>query len=142
MKKLFLLLLLFITTIGFSQTNRDTITNWQVYKDNQLLFKSNLFDSTHNTITIKTSDKFTTLKIYINSDIRTNETGNRLFFKKHGSVVPSFIEVPDSASNPVIISNKELKNLLGLNLNEQFTIEYADDPKFYIKLGTITLTDK
>lgn len=142
MKKLFLLLLFLITTTGFTQTNRDTITNWQVYKDNQLLFKSHLFDSEHYIITIKTYDKFTNLIIFINSDIRTGNTGKKLFFKNEESAVSVSIKVPDSGSNPVIITNKELQNLLGLNLNEQFTIEYADGPKSSIKLGTVILTDK
>lgn len=142
MKKLFLLLLLLISATGFSQTSRDTITNWQVYKDNQLLFKSHLFDSKHHTATIKTSDKFTNLTIFINSDIRTNEKETNCSSKIREARVPSFIEIPDSGSNPVIISNKELKSLLGLNLNEEFTLEYADSPKSTIKLGTVKLTDK
>lgn len=142
MKKLLLLLLLLFTTAGFSQTSRDTLINWQVYKDNQLLFKSHIFDVANNSVTIKKSDKFSNLTIFINNCIRTNETGNKLFFRKGGSSVSTFIEVPDSNSSLVILSNKELKNLLGLSLNEQFTIEYADSPKSTITLGTIMLTDR
>lgn len=140
MKKLFLLLLLLITMTGFSQTSNDTITNWQVYKDGQLLFKSNSADSNRFTATIKSSEKFTNLKIIINSDIRIGETTRKILFKQNGKLIYTYQCLLKSNTDPVIISYEHFKRIIGPSINEVFEMEYTDTRDTNgIMLGKIVL---
>lgn len=73
MKHIKILLLYFL--ISFSQTTWakteiDTITNWQVYKDSELLFRSNEFECYKPTGVIKKED-FKSLKIIFFRDTKS-----------------------------------------------------------------------
>lgn len=142
MKKGICLFLLFIYSSCFSQINNDTITSWQIYKDTQLLHKSNSIELNNNIINIQLSDNFQILKFYINSDMRTKDIRRKLLFKQNGKLEYSFIRSLKSNNDPFIISNTELKEIFESNLNKEFIIEFTDDTSPCVqKIGVIKIID-
>ena len=70
MKQLiFLITILSFANNCFAKEN-DTISNWQVYKDSHLLFKSHILDSHKYRSTIRTSKDYKSLNVTFISDSR------------------------------------------------------------------------
>jgi len=111
---------------GFAKTETDTITTWQLYKDAALILKNNSADKTI-TLKIKASDTFKALKLTISSDTPTRNVRRKLMFKIDGKLIFSLVQELRSGSDPIIITNAELKRIIGPGLNKTFTVEYTDD---------------
>ena len=65
-----------ITALSIVKKATDTITNWQLYKDSELLFKSNIIESNRYTAKIKKSDAYKSLTLKLFSDCN-NDIINR-----------------------------------------------------------------
>ena len=142
MKKNITILFFLLSIPCFSQVSHDTVTNWQIYKDNLLLYKSHTSDFNNHTMNIQSSDNFKALKLYINSDVKIAETRRKLLFKQNDKLIYSFIRLLKSNNDPVVITNAELKRIIGPSLNEEFLIEYTDGTESSgQKIGSIILTD-
>lgn len=120
----------------------DTITNWQFYKDTELLFKSNFLDSNRFTAKIKTSEKYENLILNMFYDF-TNEVMKRkielvyedkiiaTFFDKNRS--HSFFKIPKS----------EIDKISKGNIGKDIYINYFDEiNKNGITIGILNLKEE
>lgn len=126
MKNAFFVIFFFISLHGFAKTETDTITTWQLYKDNSLIFKSNPFDEIF-TVNIKTNDNYKNLTLNILSDIRSQNVRRKLLFKINGKLVFTYIRQLKSNNDSIVIPNAELRRIIGTKINEIFTVEYTDN---------------
>ena len=143
MKQLLYLILLIIPITGFAKTETDTITNWQLYKDGKIVFKSNISDSQRHTVTIEGCENFKELKLYIQTDTRKSDVRRKLLFKLGDKLIYTFIRKLEQDSDPIIISQQQLLIIIGPSTNEYLTVEYTDDMESKgMKLFEIILKDK
>lgn len=143
MRNLFYLLFFSLSLNVTAQTEADTITNWQLYKDTKLILKSYYFDSTIHTAIINKTENFEVLKLYINNDVRGGKVKRKLLFRLNGKLIYSFIKDLKSGADPLIITKKELYDIIGPNINKTFAIDYTDDTKSNGNLiGLLIVTDK
>lgn len=92
MRNLFYLIFFSLSLTVTAQTEADTITNWQLYKDTKLILKSYYFDSTIHTAIINKTENFEVLKLYINNDVRGGKVKRKLLFRLNGKLIYSFIK--------------------------------------------------
>ena len=71
LKILILFCFLTFSIICFAETKTDTITNWQIYKGSELLFRSNQFDCYKPTGVIKKVDDFKDFRIIFFRDTQS-----------------------------------------------------------------------
>jgi hypothetical protein len=88
-------LLLLFCLISFSQTTlakteTDTITNWQIYKDSTLLFRSSEVDCYKLTGVIKKKDDFKSLKIIFFRDTKSYGNQKKIKLLNNKIVVAEF----------------------------------------------------
>ncbi|MBB4804585.1 hypothetical protein HNP37_004682 [Flavobacterium nitrogenifigens] len=134
--KTFLLFYLF----GFSQfssakTEIDTITNWQIYKDSKVLFRSNERECYKLTGVLKKNDDFKSLKIVFFRD--TKSYGKQKITLSKGEKV--LIQCDYENSDELEISKSKIQNLFE-KTKVDLTIMYYDkrEPKG-ILLGYLRL---
>lgn len=103
----------------------DTITNWQFYKDSELLFKSNMFDSNRFTAKIKTTDNYDNLILSMfydfNNEIMTRKI--ELVFDKR--ILATFVDENRSHS-PFKIPKSEIDKVIKGNIGKEIYINYSD----------------
>ncbi|MBF02134.1 MAG: hypothetical protein CMP76_02440 [Flavobacterium sp.] len=90
----FIKIVLLVSLISFFQftwakTETDTITNWQLYKDSEILFRSNRVDCYKLTGTVKKTDGFKFLKVVFFRDTRIYGK-QKIKFLNDGKVVAEF----------------------------------------------------
>ena len=142
MKQLLYFFLIIIPMTSFAKTETDTITNWQLYKDCKIVFKSNISDSQRHTVTIEVSENFKELKLYIQTDTRKSDVKRKLLFKLGDKLIYTFIRKLEQDSDPITISKQQLLVIIGPSTNEYLTVEYSDDMESKgMKLFEIILKD-
>lgn len=103
----------------------DTITNWQLFKDSELLFKSNMLDSNRFTAKIKTTDNYENLILSVFYDFN-NEIMKRkveLIFDK--KVLATYFDENRSHS-PFKIPKSEIDKIIKANIGKEIYINYSD----------------
>ena len=125
MKKNILILILFISFSSYGKTETDTINNWQLYKDNKIIFKSNEVENDNQTILIKGDDNFKLLKFDMFYDFFGDKTLKRMEFIVDDKIVQTF-SVENPARNSFIFYKNELSELISKYSNKIIHLKYYD----------------
>ena len=125
MKKSILILILFISFSSYSKTETDTINNWQLYKDNKIIFKSNEVENDNQTILIKSDNNFKLLKFDMFYDFFGDKTLKRMEFIVDDKIVQTF-SVENPARNSFIFYKNELSELISKHSNKIIHLKYYD----------------
>ncbi|WP_146185944.1 hypothetical protein [Flavobacterium album] len=127
MKKLVTALLLMLPFLASANVLTDTITNWQVYKDGKLVFKSNDGNKKIYTVSLNKEDKFKTLELHIGSDIGTNETKRKLLFWQGDKLIYTSVKaVKPHVSTTLVLTKEELLRAVGPDIDKTFTVTYVE----------------
>lgn len=135
-------LFFFIITHSFlltAKTEIDTITNWQLYKDNKILFKSNELEKGSKTGIINSKDDFKVLKFNILYDFFNEKTSKKIEFIIHNKVI-QHIEDKNYVSSEFKIKKEQLSQLFEKHRNTAILLKYYDkiNPKGII-IGQILI---
>lgn len=125
MKKNILILILFISFSSYGKTETDTINNWQLYKDNKIIFKSNEVENDNQTILIKGDDNFKLLKFDMFYDFFGDKTLKRMEFIIDDKIIQTF-SVENPARNSFIFYKNELSELISKYSNKIIHLKYYD----------------
>ncbi|WP_396164929.1 hypothetical protein [Flavobacterium sp.] len=125
MKKNILILILFISFSSYGKTETDTINNWQLYKDNKIIFKSNEVENDNQTILIKGDDNFKLLKFDMFYDFFGDKTLKRMEFIVDDKIIQTF-SVENPARNSFIFYKNELSELISKYSNKIIHLKYYD----------------
>ncbi|MGB5981285.1 MAG: hypothetical protein WBG46_04000 [Nonlabens sp.] len=133
----------FITLINVSsaKVKTDTITNWQFYKDSELLFKSNFLDSSRYTAKIDCSDMYNNLVLSIFSDQGNRVIRRKVEFVLDKKTIATFSDKNYSLKNFEIPKN-EIDKLFSEYGGKEIYIKYSDTfTKGVITIGILNLSD-
>ncbi|MEK8180035.1 hypothetical protein WMW71_06740 [Flavobacterium buctense] len=130
MKQVLFFLLVFYSTATFAKVETDTINNWQLYKDNKLIFKSNEVEKSFKTIEIKSNDNFKVLKFNIFYDFFGDKTSKKIEFIVDNKVV-SVLTKENEAVESFVIERPKIKDLISNFKNKTVKLKYYD--KIYPK---------
>jgi hypothetical protein len=125
MKKIITILYFLISFSSYSKTETDTINNWQLYKDNKIIFKSNEVEYDYQTILIKCYDNFKLLKFDMFYDFFGDKTLKRMEFIVDDKIVQTF-SVENPARNSFIFYKNELSELINKYSNKIIHLKYYD----------------
>jgi len=103
----------------------DTITNWQFYKDSELLFKSNMFDSNRFRAEIKISDKYEYLILNIFYDFNNEIMKRKIDLVYEDKILVTFTDKNRSHS-PFRLPKKEIDKIISGNVGKEMFINYTD----------------
>ena len=103
----------------------DTITNWQFYKDSELLFKSNMFDSNRFIAEIKTSDKYEYLILNMFYDFNNEIMKRKIDLIYNDKILATFTD-ENRSRFPFRLSKKELDKIISGNVGKEMFINYTD----------------
>jgi hypothetical protein len=124
-----------------SKTVADTITNWQLYKDSELLFKSNILESKRSTAVIKKSDKYKELSLRIFYDYKS-DLGKKRIQLLDGQKLLATIDDARSAETPITFDKVMLDGIRMKFADKELTIKYRDAvSKNGIVIGMLKLTN-
>ena len=120
----------------------DTITNWQFYKDKELLFKSNVIDSNRFTVEIKKSDKYENLILNFFCDFNNKIVKRKIKLVLDEKTFATF-QNENTVQSPFPIEKYVLDRIRMVKPNEEMKIVYYD-PVFKngITIGIIKLTNE
>jgi hypothetical protein len=123
MKKISLILFLLISFSSIDKTETDTINNWQLYKDNKLIFKSNEVEKNYQTIII--NDNFKLLKFDMFYDFYGDKTSKKMEFIVDNKIVQTFtLESP--VRNSFVFYKNEMLKLISKYSNKIIHLKYYD----------------
>lgn len=125
MKKIITILYFLISFSSYCKTETDTINNWQLYKDNKIIFKSNEVENVNQTILIKGDDNFKLLKFDMFYDFFGDKTLKRMEFIVDDKIVQTF-SVENPARNSFIFYKNELSELISKYCNKIIQLKYYD----------------
>jgi hypothetical protein len=125
MKKIITILYFLISFSSYSKTETDTINNWQLYKDNKIIFKSNEVENDNQTILIKCYDNFKLLKFDMFYDFFGDKTLKRMEFIVDDKIVQTF-SVENPARNSFIFYKNELSEFISKYSNKIIHLKYYD----------------
>lgn len=103
----------------------DTITNWQFYKDTELLFRSNLFDSNRFTAKIKTSDKYENLILNMFYDFNSEVMTRKIELVYENKILARFFD-ENQSHLPFKIPKSEIDKISKENIGKDIYINYFD----------------
>jgi hypothetical protein len=113
------------TTFDNQNIVADTITNWQFYKDSELLFKSHLFDLNRYTAKIKTTDKYEYLSLNMSYDFNNDIMKRRIELVLEKKVLRTFVDENRSQS-PFRIPKSAIDKVISDNIGKEILINYFD----------------
>ncbi|NIK93650.1 hypothetical protein GZ212_15930 [Mangrovimonas sp. CR14] len=120
----------------------DTITNWQFYKDSELLFASNMVDSNRFTAEIKKSDKYENLYLKFFYDFNNEIMKREIKLVYENKTLATFVNENRSHS-PFPIEKYILDRIRMINPNKEMKIVYSDPiMKNGIIVGLLKLTNE
>ena len=125
MKKIITILYFLISFSSYCKTETDTINNWQLYKDNKIIFKSNEVENDNQTILIKGDNNFKLLKFDMFYDFFGDKTLKRMEFIVDDKIVQTF-SVENPARNSFIFYKNELSELISKHSNKIIHLKYYD----------------
>jgi hypothetical protein len=118
----------------------DTITNWQLYKDSELLFASNIIDSNRFTAEIKKSDKYENLILNFFYDFNNEIMKREIKLVSDDKTMATFVNENRSHS-PFPMEKYILDRIRMINPNKEMKIVYSDPiMKNGITVGLLKLT--
>ena len=129
--KLYRIYLLLIFTIyslpqiGNAQILADTISNWQIYKDSELMIKSHIVDSKVHNMVIEKIEKYNKLILYYNYDI-IMETIYRQVKFEYGKKTIVVYENNEQNTNPINIPKIIVDQAVDGYYNKPIAIIYSD----------------
>lgn len=103
----------------------DTITNWQFYKDSELLFKSNLLDSNRFTAEIKTSDNYEYLILNMFYDFNNEIMKRKIELVYKDEILATFLD-ENRSHLPFRIPKTEIDKIVSKNVGIEMHINYTD----------------
>ncbi|WP_225037312.1 hypothetical protein [Winogradskyella sp. SM1960] len=120
----------------------DTITNWQLYKDSELIFASNILDSNRFTAEIKKSDKYENLNLHFFYDFNNEIMNREIKLVSDNKTVATFVNENRSHS-PFPIEKHILDRIRIVSTNKEMKIVYSDPiMKNGITVGLLKLTNE
>jgi hypothetical protein len=120
----------------------DTITNWQLYKDSELLFASNMVDSNRFTAEIKKSDKYENLYLKFFYDFNNEIMKREIKLVSENKTLATF-ENENRSHSPFPIEKYVLDRIRMINPNKEMKIVYSDPiMKNGIIVGMLKLTNE
>lgn len=122
-----------------AKTEIDTITNWQLYKDNKILFKSNEFEKGSKIGIINYKDDFKFLNFNISYDFFREKTFKKIEFIIDGKIIVYF-EDKNYAASIFKIKKEQIIRLFKEYKNVKILLKYYDqiNPKGII-IGQIVI---
>ncbi|KAF2509352.1 hypothetical protein EYY60_13300 [Flavobacterium zhairuonense] len=121
-KILLLFSLIIFSQLGWAKPETDTIANWQIYKDSELLFRSNEFECYKLTGIIKKNDDFKSLKIIFFRDTKSYGKQKIKLLNRENVV----IEFDYENSNELEIARSKIQSLFE-KAKIDLTIMYYDE---------------
>lgn len=103
----------------------DTITNWQFYKDSELLFKSNIVDSNRFSAEINASDNYEYLILTMFYDFNNEVIKRKIELIYDKNILATFVDENRSQS-PFKIPKNELDKIKIENIDKDIFINYSD----------------
>jgi hypothetical protein len=123
-------------------TVADTITNWQFYKDSELLFKSNMFDSNRFTAKIKTSDNYECLILIMFYDFNDEVIKRKIELVYDKKVLATFVD-ENRSRTAFRIPKSEIDKIIKENLGKDIYINYSDPiTKNGMTVGVLKFTNE
>jgi len=130
MKKALILLFIVNSIAAFAKVETDTINNWQLYKDNKIIFKGNEVEKSNKIIEINSNDNFKVLKFDMFYDYFFDKTSKKIEFIVDNKVVTLFTK-ENKVAEKFIIEKTKIKNLISKYKNKTIKLKYYD--KIYPK---------
>ena len=120
----------------------DTITNWQFYKDTELLFKSNMLDSNRFTAKIKASEKYENLILNIFYDFNNEVMKRKIELVCENKIVATFFNENRSRLS-FKLPKAEIDKITNVNVGKDIYINYFDEiNKNGMTIGILKLTNE
>lgn len=131
-----------ITTLSIQKKATDTITNWQLYKDSELLFKSNIIESNRYMAKIKKSDAYESLTLKLFSDCNNDIVNREIVLAVDDKRFATFRN-ENTVCSPFSIEKHIINRIRMVKPKETFEIIYSD-PYFKngISIGFLELTEE
>ncbi|MBL85297.1 MAG: hypothetical protein CMO82_01410 [Winogradskyella sp.] len=131
-----------ITALSIVKKATDTITNWQLYKDSELLFKSNIIESNRYTAKIKKSDAYKSLTLKLFSDCNNDIINREIVLALNDKRFATFRN-ENTVRSPFPIEKHIIDRIRMVKPKETFEIIYSD-PYFKngISIGFLELTEE
>ncbi|MFB6320843.1 hypothetical protein, partial [Saccharicrinis sp. FJH54] len=128
MKHYLIYILILISNITFGQISADTITNWQIYKDNELILAGNVLmeNAMLPSTMIDTQDKFENIKIDFLYDFFSSDIERAIDFYIDNKQIGEFKE-NGSARESINIPKDFIDRTFNNYLNKQIQIRYTDN---------------
>ena len=144
MKLNFIYIFILISNLTFGQISADTITNWQIYKDNQLIITGNevmQIEMLPASI-IDIQDKFENLRIDFRYDFFSGDIERKIGFYTYDNLIGEFTE-KSSARESIKIPKDFILKTFNNHFNKQLQIRYSDNKfnTYGISIGLIIFTN-
>lgn len=130
-KRTFVKILFFILFLGncnnsFAKIEADTITNWQLYKDSDLILRSHFLDSNRYLVKLKISEKYEALNLSFNYCSPGKKLNRRLELV-YGKNVLATVSDKNHSDVKLKIPRKEIDKTVKGFLNKEISIKYFDE---------------
>ena len=141
MKNLFYFIIVVgFVNIGLAKSDIDTIQNWQIHKDSELLFKSNILDSNRYHSIIRKSEKYKYLYVKFYSKSRRSYR-TKIEFVCGSKILLTVKNNTDCFK--IRIPKKQIDNSLKSYFGKEIFVKYFDDEyPNGIVLGVLTFENK
>lgn len=103
----------------------DTITNWQFYKDSELLFRSNILDSNRLAGTVKTNDNYKFLIFKLFYDFNNQIMDRKIELIYNNKILIAFKD-KNRSHVPFLLSKNEIDKIIKANIGKEIYINYID----------------
>jgi hypothetical protein len=128
MKHYLIYILTLITNLSFGQISADTITNWQIYKDNELILAGNevLDNAMLPSTMINIQDNFENIKIDFLYDFYSSDIERKIDFYFDNKRIGEFKD-KSSARESINIPKDFIVGTFKNHLDKQMQIRYTDN---------------
>ena len=112
MRKIIIILIIFASNTNlFGQIAFDTITNWQLYKDSELLIRSNIVESQHYSVIVNNETNYESINFQIFYDYFSDTLNRKVIFKYKDSIIASYNDKNQTHRKFIIPKEKLTKDL-------------------------------
>lgn len=128
MKHYLVFIFTLISNLTFGQISADTITNWQIYKDNELILAGNevMENAMLPSTIINIQDKFENIKIDFLYDFYSGDIVREIDFYLDNIQIGEF-KVNGSARESIYIPKDFIERTFKNHLDKQIQIKYTDN---------------
>lgn len=143
MKHYLIYILTLVSNLTYGQISADTITNWQIYKDNELILAGNVVmdNAMLPSAMINTQDKFENIKIDFLYDFYSGDIERKIDFYFDNKRIREYKD-KGSARESINIPKDFIDGAFKNHLDKQIQIRYTDNKynKTGIPIGQIIFT--